>query len=472
MSGGQFPEYGGDIIHNPPMQQLPQKRDLLWTALNSRDSYIAVANHVAARLKRKNGKLTEGEFRFLVNEFKELNPRQFKKYQAGEYSARSPDEIRNIVAENLYRRIKGATQTSEQLDMHEVMRSRIGTTGEIAANPIWGFTGASAPSQTSIIEQEDEDIDAGGASAAGSAAVSAASAASGQVISYSGESFESIAKRFNAKDAFGLLRTVNPDSLVRDAYIYVDSRYRENAEYGKSFQTIQWTLMFDPSTLPGVVNTVAPIRDIIQIEMWDFVMPYIEAGDTANRRITVLINEFNTQSFVCHENRQFHFVFRTSILGNRIRLDSIGRTSRAQFNYGLPLTKWDHINLTFAAPLLPITFDSDRMFLTPTFGANPALFTTVGAIDHNLISNDIIMFETFVTSDDTANAALIAQITRPEGWACTVMTASQFTCPFSLVGVLPPAAGSISCQVFFQSKRIEIPIHIKYIQANPSDDKY
>jgi len=154
---------------------------------------------------------------------------------------------------------------------------------------------------------------------------------------------------------YGVSSCVNPRSLEKNAFVYLDSRFRLISKPGR--EEIAWDYIEIPNTQEGSVNSIRVVRDIIELEIFEFDIPFVPEAITSDRRISLFISEFSPQSFIAHEDRKFHFVFKTTVIGNRIELEPIINKHRFEKTF----TKIDSLIISFGAPLSPIVFDPDRL---------------------------------------------------------------------------------------------------------------
>jgi len=425
----------------------PRARDLRYDTLTTPESLITIATKVAQRLGRK---LSRSEFDKLVHVTRQTNYRQFQ--------GKTDDDIQNLVAHNFIRATLANNARPAAIDIHETLKREIGSTSEDASRRPYVFSKVTTdvvyaePGVTG--EVPDEALESDQTTDIVSAMPNASQ--------WTETSFDTIRKIYGTPDAYALLKLWAPDAVASDDYLLFDTRYRVIQEVnGDRLPKFVFSLHNSADVREGSVNYIAPIRDITEIDSYSFQIPYIAAADTSERRVSLLVEEIQHQSVIAHENRRFHFLFDTEIQGNRIKLTPVGNSHKAQYRFNLTITKLDRFTLSFGAPLQLIIFDPDRLLMTPTYGVNPATFTTLNAIPHNLINGDIVYFTNFTTNTPVINNTIIAQVNRTTGHAVTVTGATTFTIPISLIGTVAPAGGGV-ITVFFGSKRIQIPMHFVF----------
>lgn len=253
-------------------------------------------------------------------------------------------------------------------------------------------------------------------------------------------------------------RSLNPQSNLRQNYIIFDSRYRVKT-YG-SISAFQWNFVQNLTLADGSVNIYGSLRDIVALRVYPLRIPYVLAGDTAQERISLNVVELSPQGFVAHENRRFHFLFKTTVAGNWIDCQPFNFND-GYYRFNKPVSRLDTLTLTFGDPLKQIQFDADRSNYQIAYGVLVTTITT--DIDHNLITGDKVYFEDFTTTNPVADADLIKFINGPDGFYITFIAPTIFTIPLDTSSLAPPPPG-IKLSVYFESKRLYIPIEITYIE--------
>lgn len=426
-------------------------RDIRYENITSRQSIIQIANMVSDGLGRQ---MTKSEFTALIGHVKSLNYRQFE--------GKSDDEIRKMAVNTFLYKLEVASQRPQTIDIHETLRREIGSTSEDIGQTPYAFGGVSK----SEVLTSDTREESGEQSQSQSQSQVLTTPMTSTIPTIPpalqmGEYLKSIMTSFGVSDPYMLLRLWAPESITAYVYMYLDSRYREQSTDGT--REIVWVLHNSGDVRDGTVNYMAPLRDIIEMEVSEFFIPYVATADTQYRRVSLLINEIQHQSVICHEGRRWHFLFDTTIVGSRIRLTPTGRPNRSQFKSAFPITKLDKITVTFGNPLQPIVFDTDRLMMTPTYGINPIVFTTLNATPHNLVNNDLVYFQTFTTLTPLVDATLIAQVNNANGWPVTVLGVTSFSIPLNAIGTVAPLGGGV-LQCYFGSKRIEVPIRFTFLR--------
>jgi hypothetical protein len=266
-----------------------------------------------------------------------------------------------------------------------------------------------------------------------------------------------------------IIKYLNYSSLFREEYIVVDSRYQNTVNTDRS--KIMFTLLTNTkikSDNGGVIigNT---IKDIVQIEVFPFTIPYKPIFVNFYNKITLSINEWLSNSYEAYEGGQFHFVFDiVKVDNNLIYLNPVDTT----YSFSKPMNYIDSFTLSFGAMLPKITFDPDRMFSYKLDYSNEFGIITFES-DHNLITGDLVYISGFSTPDTARDVKIIEEMNRSEGH--TIVKKDNYSVllnvNLSLVrhevpigsGIYPIDNLKQEILVYFACKRIQIPFRMKYL---------
>jgi len=262
-------------------------------------------------------------------------------------------------------------------------------------------------------------------------------------------------------DQINFTKILNRESLLRDSNILLDSRYRN---ISNSDQTkIQFAIMNNsklkvPGT--GIVTSLAPMRDILEIEIFPFSIPYSSNADNYYKKITLSILELAAISIDSYEDCQFHFMFTAVKNKNLIDLTPINPI----FRFYKSVTNITDLTLRFGTPLYPITFDSDRLYTTKIdYTSNPCLITFNK--DHNLLSGDLVYITEFTTLDPAVDLNIINTFNDNNGHLCTRLSNDEISINIDATLVQYPD-NNLSINIYFGSKRILLPLRIRYLYNN------
>ena len=275
-------------------------------------------------------------------------------------------------------------------------------------------------------------------------------------------------------------RALNPDSFLRKNYIMLDSRYRDlTGTNSDGITAFSWNYVLQSLSLAqGTVNIVGNVRDIVALRIYPSRIPYVLSADNKYSRISILITELSSQSFISHEKRNFHFMLRSVIDDNFIDLDTHDYND-GYFYFEKPITTLNRLTLTFGSPLEPVVFDKDRDVCTiDYFSIQPLTKITTGSLSspnpHNLINGDTVYFTYFKTgyidpvlvSEILIDETIVNNINRLSGWIITVIDDFSFSIIYDTSTIQSPIS-LLEFNVYYGSKRMFIPIELTYIMPEP-----
>jgi hypothetical protein len=270
-------------------------------------------------------------------------------------------------------------------------------------------------------------------------------------------------------------KILNYESLWRDANILVDSRYQNIANPDRSklvFSLVNNTKTKIPGT--GVITILGNMRDIVEIEIYPFSIPYMSLADNYYKKITLSILELSSISVDAYEDSQFHFMFTCKQSGNLLELTPINKV----FRFYKPITRLNEFSIRFGAPLTPIIFEKDRLnTLSIDYTTNPGVINF--AESHNLITGDLIYITSFETKNNAQDLNIINEINNKNGHICTRLSNSSISINVDFTQIIPanrPLAinnypnssnpQDLSVSIYFGSKRILMPLRIRYLQGS------
>ena len=262
-------------------------------------------------------------------------------------------------------------------------------------------------------------------------------------------------------DQINFTKILNYESLLRDSNILLDSRYQNVSNSDKT--KMEFTIMNNSKLkVPGsgIITSIAPMRDILEIEIFPFSIPYSSNADNYYNKITLSILELASISIDSYEDCQFHFMFTAVKNKNLIDLIPVNST----FRFFKSITNINNLTLRFGTPLYPISFDSDRLYTESIdYTTNPCNITFNQ--EHNLISGDLIYINDFTSLNPAIDLNIINTFNDSNGYLCTRLSSTQISINVDATQVQYPDP-NLSINVYFGSKRILLPLRIRYIYNN------
>ena len=256
-----------------------------------------------------------------------------------------------------------------------------------------------------------------------------------------------------------IMKIMNPYNMISHNYIYLDSRLR-NVSASDGITRFQWDEDNTGSINPGKFSYLGKMRDIIEIKVLPFRIPYAtdESADNVFRSITIYFEEFANQSYIGRGNRRFHILCEVGVIASYIQLLPY-QSNNGIFRFDKPITELSKLTVSFGAPINLINFDPDRSNCTFTIGF-PTVVTTI--INHNLSTGDTVTFIDFTTLAPLIDAATIFLINNLNGLIVTVLTPTTFSIDIDTILITPNPSLSIVC--IFESKTFKIPVEFKFIR--------
>lgn len=255
-------------------------------------------------------------------------------------------------------------------------------------------------------------------------------------------------------------RILNFESLWKDVYIELDSRYQNISNSDRSI--ISYNIVSNTKVKQigsGAITAIGDIRDIVQMEIVGFNIPYLAQADNYYKRITMTIVPLVSDCYETYENGQYHFSFRSKLDGNLIYL----KPDRPEYRFRKPINRIGDMTIRFGSPLVPITFDKDRLNIL-TIDYTSASGEITFAESHNLISGDLIYINNFSTFDNAKHLTIVNEINRPAGHTITRIsnTIIAININFSQIDTSDININNI-VEIYFASKRIMIPLRLRYL---------
>ena len=141
-----------------------------------------------------------------------------------------------------------------------------------------------------------------------------------------------------------LLRYISPSSVIKQAYISLDTKNRSLNNDGTSY--FQWTANNLASSVgQGDYYLDSSVRDIVEIRMLPIKMPYVSSADNDYGRITMYVNEYSSQAYVNSNNLRYHFVFSSDIIDRWIHLRTY-TNNEGVYKFATPITQLSSLTLT------------------------------------------------------------------------------------------------------------------------------
>lgn len=182
----------------------------------------------------------------------------------------------------------------------------------------------------------------------------------------------SIDKFLGINDLTELKLLFNPESMYVHYYLVLDSDYRDTTqEISSNITKFKWA--YTPTqntTVTGFCNSVGVIRDIIGMRMYQPRVPFVSAMNSNSKRVSVLIEEFQAQAFICETGRRFHFILRPIFVSGQTSIElSTEDYNDGIFNFRKPITTFDTMTISLGDPINVLSFATpfDRFMIAIEF---------------------------------------------------------------------------------------------------------
>jgi hypothetical protein len=199
----------------------------------------------------------------------------------------------------------------------------------------------------------------------------------------------------SAEEIASAIKNANVKARQDKIYIVLDSFNRSLANDGTSY--FQWYYFNSTSLSNGTVNSIDAIRNIKSIKVYPFKLPYPTEFNVAQQRISLLISELSSQSFIMQEERLYHVMFKATVDDpETLNLDPY-EISEGVFAFNKSFTEIDKLTITFADPITPIQFKKDRMVVQfAPIGVQWGTTTKlIFSESHGLLVGDVLILDSF-----------------------------------------------------------------------------
>jgi hypothetical protein len=266
-----------------------------------------------------------------------------------------------------------------------------------------------------------------------------------------------------------MVKYLNYSSLMREEYVIADSRYQNMVNTDRT--KIVFNLISNSKTRSdnGGIIIGNVIKDIVQIEVSSFTIPYKPVFANFYNKITLSINEWVSNSFEAYEGGQFHFIFEIDKIDNNL---IYLRPTDAVYSFSKPMNYIDNFTLSFGAMLPKITFDADRMYVSSFDYIDIYGIITFNS-EHNLVTGDLVYLSGFSTPDTARDVTIINKVNRNSGH--TIVKKDNYSVLLNIdlsqiryeypvgTGQYPIDTFTQDVLAYFASKRIMIPFRMRYL---------
>jgi hypothetical protein len=205
----------------------------------------------------------------------------------------------------------------------------------------------------------------------------------------------------------------------------------------------------------GLVRSLDEITNVRSMRIFPFSIPYNVQADSYFGRIGLHIKELS-QGVKTYNSKDFHFLFNTTVVGNRIELEPIIDT----YNFPRVIYQLTDITFVFRNQNNEVLFDAGEIEQATFTDLGGGVFQVVSPTPHNLSTGDLVNFEGFKFAGEST--AQTDQLNSEQGHFITVVNSTTFTVNVDMSTSLPPDPNWL---IVYTSKQFIIDIEFEYIRG-------
>lgn len=324
---------------------------------------------LAAIKKNIKRNLTQNESSYIVAHLQNVNPTLFKN---------PPEVIFKALVADIVEKFNSQPCQEDRYDIHETLKSQIGLAGEDGA--AYARPSVNNDRLTSQITQAFANT----------------------------VSVNNILGMSNLNDLRSILST--DSKTTKSASIIMDTRWRGLDTDGTT--VFKWVFQGTTSISQGSTNAVFDIQNITAMRVKEIRIPYTRMADNQYRRVSMLVNDFLSQSIIAQENAYYHFMFYPENDGRWINL-RLKRDTDGYYKFRNPISTITNLSVSFSSPLEKIVFDADRMNMAVTDYSTTITLTSTSP--HNLETGDLVYISNFMTLNPVFDVNIRSVVNEPLG---------------------------------------------------------
>lgn len=269
---------------------------------------------------------------------------------------------------------------------------------------------------------------------------------------------------------------------VYKRYIVFDS-FTVNSTDGYYFS---WNFATNKNTVLGTVNSSYKMDNIISMRMYQPIFSsasaydiytyynnlYLDPSSTIfTNRISILIQEMSSQSFIVSNNINYHWMFKIAyvntlqqpFIGKPLFIDCQVDDNNHTYKFVKPITNINSFTFTFGSPNIPLYIKPSKYLCTFLYG-NPTTIQLIGAIASQssyYLTTTTVYFINFKTQN-AADDLIIANINNPYGLTATFVDYQTLTIPIDTSSITP--ISNLHIDVFIQLYRFIFAIEFNCLK--------
>lgn len=277
-------------------------------------------------------------------------------------------------------------------------------------------------------------------------------------------------------DISKLLVEIKPEIEYRTDYIVLDSKYRELLESGDTpISKFKFNLVNSRILQVGTVNSNADIEDVVEMKLTSIVAPFgIERydGSLSYMRLSAIIDQISGQSYIMSASMKAHWILRNAeyrfAAGKRYEFN-IEEFSDGVFKFDIPIRRLDDITVRFGSPVYPVTYYHDRDTAIVTgYGITTTIQTTYNH-SFDIGTKSWITASGFRTNAAVADKPIIDRVNNDVEILATITGVNTMALTLDTTTVTPLIG--MQFNVFFEDRRIKLPIEVTYKVAPLKPDR-
>jgi hypothetical protein len=397
-----------------------------------------IANNISVKLNRSLGAL---ELKALINHLGKLDAHNLRKMPMADAVEKISTGYINLIS----------LKNSSVYDSHEIMKQFIG--GGVVANP-----------DRFLISKECGPTSLSGPMTPSSVKIDGYNPNGDSSVYDHGLPDKSIVipeKRAPIEDNI-VGNWVRKNNVIipreKNVYALLDTRY---GSLDSTSTRYTWAISSQPSGPGNLVSILQPLRNLISIQFNQFFIPYSASGDNIYKKISLLMEDFSMSSVIGHESRNYHMMFDTTVVSNRIQCVPPVQ-DEATYRFNEPLNLVNKLTISFGSPLQPLTFQPSLYPVTITFNAVNS--TYINFITPHLVSDgEIVIINGFKTADEATDYTKTSAINSESGHVVSVVSNTILKILTDISGISAIINNSPGPTCYITTRRIFIPIRFTYL---------
>lgn len=168
----------------------------------------------------------------------------------------------------------------------------------------------------------------------------------------------SIQSVLGIENLFDLQLALNPSSLYEHIYVGLDTDYRDTTgDSGSSINKFTWKYAPTQNLGVGYCNSVGVVKNIVGMRMYQPKIIFLAEMDTDAKRVSILVEELQSQAYIAENGRRFHFLLRPIYSAGQTMIElSTEDYNDGIYNFRKPIKHIDSLTISFGNPLDILNF--------------------------------------------------------------------------------------------------------------------